>query len=41
MTVKEYADKVEKTVQAIHYQIKIGKLEAKRIGSIWLVKEPE
>lgn len=37
MTVKDYSVLKGMTVQAVHYQIKTGKLKAKKIGSLWLV----
>lgn len=38
MTVKEYADKQQQTVQAIYKAIKDGRLEHKKIGTFTLVK---
>lgn len=37
LSVKEYADKIGITRQAVHYRIKVGLLKAEKIGGRWLI----
>ena len=39
-TVKEYSELIGVSKQAVQKQINTGKIKARRVGPMWLIKEP-